>query len=272
MLIQCLSRFIVCQSIDNNLFFIYTHPLMSDSPSALHQQAIAAALSADWEKALSLNEQILAVDPGSIDALNRLGKANFELGRLAEAKECFEKSLKIDPYNQIAGKFIKRVETYNKKGAKFIPPAHQPIKFDQSLFIEEPGKTQVVTLLKVTEPQKLSLLSAGMLVNLAVKNRGVTVTDDVGEYLGVLPDDISHRLIKLMHGGNKYQACIKTVKTNGLSILIRETYRSARFRNQPSFLEGLNTNFTYSSNHIIIASETEEESIYEEMGEDEDNA
>lgn len=233
---------------------------MDQSPPNLHQQAITAALSSNWEEALKLNQEIIATDPDNIDALNRVARAYFELGDLAESKKHYERAFKKDPYNQIAQKFLKRIETFSKKGVVMHSNNHNHhTQFSTDLFIEEPGKTKLVTLLKIAEPQKLSLLSPGTFVNLIAKNRGVTVADQDNEYLGVLPDDVSHRLLRLMKGGNKYQALIKTVKTNSISILIREIFRSSRFKNQPSFFDASANTITYSSDHIILPSESEED-------------
>ncbi len=244
---------------------------MDDSSANLHHQAIEAALTLNWEEAVRINKEIIEVEPKSVEALNRLGRAYFELGDLEPSKKNFENALENDPYNQIASKFLKRIETFSKKGSKNkILSIISPSTIDGDMFIEEPGKTKLVTLLKVAEPQKLSLLSAGTLVSLTVKNRGISALDQRGEYLGVLPDDISHHLIRLIKGGNKYQAIIKTIKTNGLSILVREIYRSSRFKNQPSFLDASAVAFAYSSDHIVVSNDDEEAMI--ESYEEEDSA
>lgn len=253
---------------------------MSDSSAAITQQAIQAALSANWETALSLNQQILEENPNSVEALNRMGRAHFELGNLSKAKKYFDSALQVDPYNQIAAKFLKRIGTFRKKGAdtlqkqqkaagqlKNVLTCLSPLSIDS--FIEEPGITKLISLLKVAEPQKLSLLSPGASVNLVKKNHCISVTDQVGEYLGVLPDDLSHHLLRLINGGNKYQAHIKTIKTTSLSILIREIFRSAKFRNQPSFLDNLNFASNYSSSNLILTGENEEDPPYEADGEEE---
>ncbi|MFH0937624.1 MAG: tetratricopeptide repeat protein [Candidatus Daviesbacteria bacterium] len=236
---------------------------MDDDPTALAQQAITAALSANWEEALKLNQQIIDQNPNNIEALNRIARAYFELGNTTKAKQSFSLALEKDPYNQIASKFIKRIDAVRKKGSKKSKESHEkPIPtplIDSGIFLEEPGVTKLVSLLKVAEPQRLSLLSPGMAVNLVNKNRSISVTDQNDDYLGVLPDDLSHHLLRLTHGGNKYQAFIKTVKTNGLSILIREIHRSTRFRNQSSFLDTLNTNLTYASSHIMMQQDMDEE-------------
>lgn len=251
---------------------------MDDSPAALTQQAIAAALSANWEEALKLNQQIINIDPKNTEALNRLGRASFELGNLKNSKKYFEEVLKIDPYNQIASKFLKKINAFSKRGSKkavskkVLPSkeltAENISQINIDSFIEEPGKTKHISLLKVAEPQKLSLLSPGLPVNLVKKNHCISVTDQNGEYLGVLPDDLSHHLLRLISGGNKYQAYIKTVKTNGLSILIQEVFRSAKFRNQPSFLDSLATSAGGYSTSIFLSDDNEEEPPFEENEEE----
>lgn len=244
---------------------------MDDSSTALPQQAILAALSSNWKEALKLNQQILAEDPDNVEALNRLARTYFELGNLSLSKKYFEATLEYDPYNQIATKFIKRIAAFRKKSAKnpLRATLANNIQLDGDIFIEEPGKTKLVTLLKVAEPQKLSLLFPGMPVVLIKKNRGITVTDQNNQYLGVLPDDIAHRLLYLMGGNNKYQAYIKTLKLNSLSILIKEIYRSLRFKNQPSFLDNLNAGPTYSSNIVLRQDQEESDFLSEEESEDE---
>ncbi|MBI4040046.1 tetratricopeptide repeat protein [Candidatus Daviesbacteria bacterium] len=234
---------------------------MSDTPQNLHQQAITAALSSNWQEAIRLNNQIIEAEPENVDALNRAARAYFETGDLIKSKHYFNLSLKIDPYNPIASKFIKRIDSFKKQGGKkALNINHNHITPD--LFIEEAGKTKLVGLMKVAEPHKLSLLSAGDEVKLITKNRGITVTDLNGEYLGVMPDDMSHILTRLIKGGNRYQAYIKSIKTNGLTLLVREVFRSSRFKNQPSFLDN-SSPLTYSSDHITIF-DNEEESPSEE--------
>lgn len=234
---------------------------MTDSTDNLRQMAIDSALSSNWQEARDLNLKIIEEEPKSIEALNRLGRAYFELGEFPEAKKYFEKSLQVDSYNQIAAKFIKRIEACKKKSGKKKSTDFKNNNYahvESDLFIEEPGRTKLIALLKTAEPQKLSLLSPGTQVFLNIKNKIIAAVDQTQEYLGVLPDDLSHHLIRLIHGGNKYQAVIKTVKINGLTILIRETYRSARFKNQPSFLDNLNLAQTYSSDNIVIFDDEEE--------------
>lgn len=212
----------------------------------LHEQAINAALSSEWELALKLNKQIIKSDPKNIDALNRQAKAYMELGKANLAKKYYSEALSIDPYNPIAQKNLKIIKSFKSSrhaSATQTKEDRQPFiscghpKLSPSLFLQEPGKTKIVNLLKVAEPQKIVSAFCGMKVEMVIKNRKITITDLYGNYLGVLPDDISHHLLRLSKGGNKYELFVKSVRVNSLSIIIKETFRSKKFKNQPSFLE-----------------------------------
>ncbi len=209
---------------------------MDPIPLNLRQQAINAALDGRWEDALTLNDEILKEEPKNVDALNRLARAYLELGKISLAKKYYSATLEFDAYNPIALKNLKLINATRGED-QVNGHTNGSIKISPTLFLQEPGKTKVVNLLKVAEPQKLSLAFCGMGVELVQKNRGITVLDCHGQYLGVLPDDTAHQLLRLIKGGNKYEAFVKSVKVNGVAILIRETYRSAKFRNQPSFIE-----------------------------------
>ncbi len=214
--------------------------LPTQSSSNLASLAIDAALDMRFEEAIKLNTQIIEVDPTNVDALNRQARAYFELGNLEEAKNFYTLALKYDQYNPIAQKNLKIIQATKSNGAVNGHIKHMGngfAKISPSLFLQEPGKTKIVTLIKVAEPQKLSATFCGMGVDLLVKNRGITVVDPDGTYLGVLPDDTAHSLLRLIKGGNKYQAIVKGIKLNGISIMIKEVFRSSKFKNQPSFLE-----------------------------------
>ncbi len=235
-----------------------------DSKVSLKRQAINAALSYNWEEAVLLNKQIMKEFPEDTDCLNRLARAFFELGKYPQAKKVYQDVLRIDPYNSIAQKNLKRVSSFKKASANGKinghaekDPSFSKIMLSPSLFVEEPGITAVINLVKLAEPQKLSLLSPGLLVNLTLKNRHICATDMDDNYLGSLPDDMSHRLLKLISGGNKYQALIKSVKPNALSIIVRETFRSRKFKNQPSFVSDHKA-VTYSSDHISLMDDSDE--------------
>ncbi len=225
---------------------------MDENPESqsLSKLAIDAALDCRWNDALKFNKQILKLDPQNIDALNRQARVFMELGRGNLAKKNYLEVLKIDPYNPIALKNLKIIKSFKSKGVSNLSAENgynklsPSFKVQPSLFLQEPGKTKVVSLLKVAEPQKLSKAFCGMQVFMIFKNRKTAVVDGDKNYLGVLPDDISHHLLRLSRGGNKYELFIKSIKVNGLSVLVKETHRSKRFKNQPSFLESYSGKLT----------------------------
>ncbi len=239
---------------------------MDTSPNLLHlnEQAIDAALSSRWIEALKINKQIIKVDPQNVDALNRQARAYMELGKSNLAKKYYTEALKFDPYNPIAQKNLKIIKSFKSNGSNRVPLHNGASKLSASLFLQEPGKTKIVSLLKVAEPQKLSQAFCGMKVEMIIKNRGITIVDESSNYLGVLPDDVSYLMLRLLKGGNKYDSFIKSVKVNGLSILIKEIYRSKRFKNQPSFLVMSDSLVISEILPVLEQSEDEEEPLEEE--------
>lgn len=241
---------------------------MSDEtppPETLHKKAIAAAISCNWQDAITLNETILVSEPENTEVLNRLAKALFEIGGYSSAKKIYQKVLELDPYNTIAEKNLKKVTSLKKDGVNI---SSQSMSLSPSMFLEEPGVTALINLVKVAEPQKLLKLSPGTVVSLIPKKRGVSVTDSSDVYLGAFPDDSAFHLLKLLKGGNKYTSIIKAIKSNGLTILIREIYRSKKFKNQASFLDETRV-VAFSSENISLLGERGGEEGNDSSGSDE---
>lgn len=232
----------------------------TSSPETLHKQAIDAAISCNWDKAILINKQILEIESKNTEVLNRLAKALFETGNYSGAKKIYTQVLEIDPYNTIAEKNLKKVTSLKKDG---INTSSQSMSLSPSMFLEEPGVTALVNLVKVAEPQKLLKLSPGTVVNLVPKKRGVSVTDSSNIYLGAFPDDSAFHLLKLLKGGNKYTSIIKSIRPNGLTVLIREIHRSKKFKNQASFLDETRI-VAFSSENIPL--------IGERMGDDSEDS
>lgn len=248
--------------------------MVNDISSAeLYRLALDCALNCNWEKALEINLKLSKLEPENTECLNRIAKAYFELGSYSKAKKLYTQVLDLDPYNMIAQKNLKRVNSFNSKSKtdgkvrennQSNPGNHQEGQNNEgsyispSLFLEEPGVTKTVNLVKVAEPQKLLKLSFGSRINMVFKKRGITVYDSNNNYIGALPDDFAHHLTKLIKGGNKYQAIIKSIKSNGLTVLVREIFRSKKFRNQASFLDESKM-LAFSSDNISIDHERSEE-------------
>jgi len=196
----------------------------------LAQKAISAALKANWKNALELNKRILKSDSNDVDALNRLARACSELGEIAKAKKTAQKVIKIDPHNTIASKALEKWKDL-KEGEKNTSP-----KFSARAFLEEPGKTKIVTLLHLGDNGKVvANLDSGDEVVLKIGNHRISVCSLNKKYIGRLPDDVSVSLIKLIKGGNEYQAFVKSSKPKEVKIFIREIKRAKGLEGIPSF-------------------------------------
>lgn len=235
--------------------------------SNLVSSATKAALEGDWQKAVELNLEILSSDPNDIEALNRLAHALSFLGKTEEAKKTYHRVLRIDPYNHIAKKNLEKLHALKNGNFQMTPGSAS----GSCLFLEEPGRTKVTNIINPAQQKVLSLLYPGTLLELVVKKHSVCVFKD-GEYIGALPDDLSHRLIHLTRLGNKYEAYIKAVEKNNLLVFLKETKRSKRAGSQPSFFAGKTNGFypyLYSKQALEIDREPPEGSLEEEKEEEE---
>jgi len=199
----------------------------------LKAQAIQTALMGDWENAILLNQSLLEENPNDIDTLNRLAYALASVGNIQEAKAIYQKVLDLDTQNPIALRNLKRLNSYNASHTN--NRTHVFYSNLTNLFIEEPGKTKVLDLLNVADKKVLTLLRSGEPLTLCIKRMKIFMLDQNKQYIGMLPDDVGRRLIRFIKGGNQYDAYIKSVDNNKVTIFIREIKRVARFKNQPSF-------------------------------------
>lgn len=195
-------------------------------------QAITAALKSSWTEAVDVNCELLKENPLDIEALNRLAHAYKQAGEIKKAQTTYRKVLKIDRFNPIATKNLWLLDRLPKNIKKL--EGFNCSSFAQ-MFLEEPGKTKVVSLINLAPLRTILSLSAGTPVNLFIKRRTVTVCTVNGTYLGALPDDLSSKLIRLLKGGNRYEAYVKTVGKNSLTVFLRELFRSSRFKTVPTF-------------------------------------
>jgi len=223
----------------------------------LKNQAIQTALTGDWQAAISLNKTLLSENPQDIDALNRLALAFTITGNLKEAKKTYQKVLAVDPLNPIALKNIKRV-----KDKKFASNSKKTTTLINNEFIEETGKTKVVELVNITQPKIIESLRTGSMVDLSIKRLKIFVLEEK-QYIGVLPDDIGKRLIKLIKGGNKYEAYVKCASPHRVTVFIKEVKRSPRYKDQPSFVHVAEGNLNFDKNNrfrnMVSEKENEEE-------------
>ena len=194
--------------------------------SKLQALAIAAAKSGDWSKAVEINQQILEATPQDIPALNRLGMALLHTKETKQAKEAFTTVLEIDKTNSIAKKQLERIKSNNT-----IPSP----TFNKNYFIEEPGKTKIAELHRLSGKQVLDSLAVGMNCALKLKNRYISVETEDGTYVGALPEDLSFRLTKLIQSGNTYHCSVHSCSNNQCSVYLKELTRSDKNKEIHSF-------------------------------------
>jgi tetratricopeptide (TPR) repeat protein len=190
----------------------------------LADQAIGHATHGDWEAAVQSNRELLELGPDT-DAYNRLGKALAELGRHAEALEAYEQALSRDATNRIAERNVERLRLLAERQPESADGAGdgKPEKAPAALFIEEMGKTGHARLINLAGADKLAPLSPGDQVVLTPS--GDHLMAHVGdEEIGQVEPRIGSRLVKLLAGGNRYEAAITIISRDEVRIIIRETF------------------------------------------------
>lgn len=213
----------------------------SDSnPNITAQAAITAAVTGDWQQAVKLNEKLLALNASNVEALNRLARALACTGQAQKAQKTYKKVLELDPYNVIAQKNLEKLSKSQGANGKAVNGVSQTVSPGEMvnlsrIFLDEPGKTKIVNLLNLAPPSTLASLNCGDRLMLNPKNHSISVVSQSGTYLGAFPDDLAHRLLAFISGGNQYEVYVKSSTIKNLAIFVRETQRSAKFGNQPSF-------------------------------------
>ena len=71
--------------------------LQNGPPSADFQNAQAAVMHGDWDRAIVLTRQLLEASPRDLKTINLMGLALTGKGHTAEANQEFETALKINP-------------------------------------------------------------------------------------------------------------------------------------------------------------------------------
>jgi len=199
---------------------------------ALADQAVAAALDADWPRAVELNTKILEALPDDVEARNRIGRAFIEQGRLEEAKASFAEVLKAEPYNSIAIRGTQRVDQLSEHKAK---PVTTNTKTQPRLFIEDMGKTGILRLINPAPAYILARYSAGAECSLREQEGLLAVHARDGELLGFLEPKVGRRLIDLIRTGNQYVAAIVSNDQGNARVAIREVLSSAENASRISF-------------------------------------
>jgi tetratricopeptide (TPR) repeat protein len=208
----------------------------------LSKEAIDLALQGKWEEAEAINRDIIEKFPSDVEAYNRLGRALTELGDFDGAKEAYLKALELAPENAIAKKNLARLTSLSESMAtlrstpqKASTSKAQVRRVALDLFITEIGKAGVVNLHNVASVDVLAKMGFGDQVHLKARKQHLIVTNEDGKHLGEVEPRQGLRLIKLMRGGNRYDAAILNVEDGKVQVLIKEIYQHPRQVGRPSF-------------------------------------
>ena len=199
----------------------------------LIHEAIALALKSEWERATEVNCAILELFADDVEAMNRLGKAYMELVKSDDARGVLGNVARIAPYNNIAKQNLARLESLGSstvstnQGRKVGSVPH--------IFIEESGKSGTSVLRKTAPSETIARIAPNDPANLVVENTNLNVYSRDGEYLGQVEPKLGQRLVRMMCSGNEYDAAIVSVNQQGVSVIIRETFRHSSLRNVCSF-------------------------------------
>lgn len=194
--------------------------------------AIELAMNNRWVEAIDVNKEIIEVFPSDVEAHNRLGKALMERGRYSEAREAFKAALDLAPNNTITKKNLHRLSLLEVEKA---PPVEDRLKMAPHLFIEETGKTGIATLVNPAPQEVLARVTPGEQVYLKVKDHSLLVESNRGDYLGEIEPKLALRLMKLMKGGNKYEAAVTSLDHEDVRVIIKEVYQHPSQAGRVSF-------------------------------------
>ena len=190
--------------------------------STLDKQAIDAALSGRWSDAVNFNQQIIAKNTSNVDAMNRLAYAHAKCGNIKEACDIYQKVLKLDSYNPLATKNLAKFKLYHGNPKKTQNNLEHSI-ISPGLFLSDVGKTKTVNLIHLASQDILQDIAVGIEVYSLPKRFELHIRDINNQYLGTLPDDIGHPLLKLFKN-NDQPDCrffVKDVTNNRVTIFIK---------------------------------------------------
>ena len=210
----------------------------------LGQEAVNLALQGEWGRATEINKAILELFPDDVEAMNRLVKALIELGSYLDAGVVLNQVCEVAPYNNIAKKNRARLDQLTSdssainSGKSGNPGAAKQAKKTAGvpqIFIEESGKSGTTILRTPVGSKEVLHISHSDQVVLSSEKNTVTARILEGQLLGTVEPKPGNRLARLMGSGNEYAAAVVAVNDQGISVMIRETFKHRSLQNVCSF-------------------------------------
>ncbi len=235
----------------------------------LAEQAITQASAAQWEEAADTNRKLLELGADA-EAENRLAKALWELGMLAEAREHYQTALALDPTNRIAERNIDRLKVLLNAAGERTVAAAEGSKAPVSIFVEETGKTGFAFLTDLANPKELAQVNPGDAVELTPEGSRLIAFAN-GMRIGVVEPRVAARLLKLIADGNKYAAGVTSLGDKDVRLIIRETSQDPSNYGKVSFpTAAKSTDLRPYTKGTLVREEMELEEDLEDDEEDEE--
>ncbi len=234
----------------------------------LGSEAVNLASQGEWQRATEVNKAILELFDDDVEAMNRLGKALIELGSYLDARAVLDQVCEIAPYNNIAKKNLARLNqlaadpTNDDSGS---PKQTKKAAGAPQNFIEESGKSGTTILRNTDRNMAVLRISASDQVVLSKEKNTVNVLTLDGQLLGRIEPKLGNRLARLIDGGNQYTATVVTVNEQGVSVIIRETFKHRSLKNVCSFPSKA------KEEDRVFLNEAEARFMREEEGDDDDD-
>jgi hypothetical protein len=220
------------------------------------KEAIDLAMQARWQEAVEVNKEIIESFPEDVDTYNRLGRAYMELGQYTQAREAYSRAVKLDPYNAIANRNLRRLNDIKEADSAEV----ETDKVEPQQFIEEIGKAGVVALYDLAPKENRARTVAGDRVYLKVNGSVLAVENSRGNYMGKVDPKYTQRLVRLILGGNQYTASVVKSTMDRMTVIIRETYQHPSQAGKLSFPpRGMEEFRPYVSDKLLKMDEDEEE-------------
>lgn len=234
----------------------------------LSSEAVNLASQGEWQRATEVNKAILELFADDVEAMNRLGKALIELGNYLDARAVLDQVCEVAPYNNIAKKNRARLDQLAADPSAAdsgLPKQTKKAAGAPQIFIEESGKSGT-TVLRNTDRNKAVLrLSASDQVVLSREKNTVNVLTLDGQLLGQIEPKLGTRLARLIDSGNRYAAAVVTMNDQGVSVIIRETFKHRSLQNVCSFPSKA------KEEDRVFLNETVARFMREEEGDDDDD-
>lgn len=184
------------------------------SPVAMQNKAVKAALAGNWEEAVELNSQIIDLKPNDIKAKIRLGRAYLQLKEFSKAKKLFNEVLEADPINQVAKK--------NLELAKKNKTDNKTPNSNAKNLIKEPGTTAKVSMETTARGVTADNFSPGEEFDLKVLKTKIKVLSKDKE-LGEINSDLAKKLNSAAKKHAKISAHFSGGEGKAIDIIIKSS-------------------------------------------------